>query len=323
MTVSVLVPVFKVEDKIERCARSLFTQTYPNLEYIFVNDCTPDRSFDILHEVTEEDPNRKDKITFINNEQNRGIAYCRNIAIAKAQGDFVCQVDSDDWLEPDAIEQLVREQQMTDADVVWGDAMMHSTDGESVLTEPHYADKHTWLLCYSRLTPGFTMVNWRRIIRRSLFTEHNIKAIEGNNYAEDKVIMTQVAYYAKSYSYINRIVYHYNQLSEDTMTSLLRRKGFALEVFQQEMRNILAIEDFWRDKESIFYEEFQKAKIGFLMLRLSDALRYSSLRGYNRVKRHIDSVNRHYYEVVGLDNWKSRFVYSNYYIAKTYLTFHR
>ena len=49
--ISVLVPIYGVEQYIERCARSLFEQTYPNLEYVFVNDCTPDRSMEILRQV--------------------------------------------------------------------------------------------------------------------------------------------------------------------------------------------------------------------------------------------------------------------------------
>lgn len=321
MKVSVLVPVFKVEKWIERCVRSLFTQTYHDLEYIFVNDCTPDRSVDIILSVAEEYPRTKESVTIINNKQNFGLAYCRDAAIARACGEFVCIVDSDDWLEPDAIEQLVEEQQKANSDVVWGNAMMHTPSGDMILREPHYADKHEWLLCYCRLTTGYIMVNWRRIIRRSLFSEHNIKAIKGTHYGEDKLLMTQVAYFSKSFSTIDRVVYHYNQLRTTSITAVKHRKEFNAGVFNQEIQSIHAIEDFWQGKETIYYEELMKAKLRFLLLRLSDALRYSSWRGYNMVKRHIDSVDHRYYEEVGLDNWKSRLIYSYYCIAKFYFLY--
>ena len=60
--VSVVIPVYGVEKYIERCARSLFEQTYDNIEYIFVDDCTKDRSIEILQKVLEDYPNRKNQV---------------------------------------------------------------------------------------------------------------------------------------------------------------------------------------------------------------------------------------------------------------------
>ena len=108
--VSVLVPVYGVERYIERCARSLFEQTYPNLEYVFVNDCTPDGSVVVLKRLMEEYPERKPFVRIINHERNRGISATRNTALDYASGEFVSFVDSDDWLESNAIELLVKRQ---------------------------------------------------------------------------------------------------------------------------------------------------------------------------------------------------------------------
>ena len=63
--VSILVPVYGVEKYIERCARSLFEQTYDNIEYIFVDDCTKDRSIGILQKVLEDYPNRKNQVKIL------------------------------------------------------------------------------------------------------------------------------------------------------------------------------------------------------------------------------------------------------------------
>lgn len=67
--VSILVPVYGVEKYIERCARSLFEQTYDNIEYIFVDDCTKDRSIEILQKVLEDYPNRKNQVKILNHEK--------------------------------------------------------------------------------------------------------------------------------------------------------------------------------------------------------------------------------------------------------------
>ena len=96
--VSILVPIYGVERFIERCARSLFEQTYPNIEYVFVNDCTADRSVEILKELVEDYPGRKDAVKIISHEKNRGLAAARNTALENATGVFICHVDSDDWV---------------------------------------------------------------------------------------------------------------------------------------------------------------------------------------------------------------------------------
>ena len=70
MKVSVIIPIYKVEAYIERCARSLFEQTLKDIEYIFVNDCTPDRSVEVLKNVIEEYPDRKSQIRILHHKDN-------------------------------------------------------------------------------------------------------------------------------------------------------------------------------------------------------------------------------------------------------------
>ena len=75
--VSVVIPVYGVEKYIERCARSLFEQTLDDIEYIFVNDCTKDRSIDILNEVINDYPARKQQVRIVHHEENKGSALAR------------------------------------------------------------------------------------------------------------------------------------------------------------------------------------------------------------------------------------------------------
>lgn len=100
--VSILVPVHKVELYIERCARSLFGQSFSNMEFVFVDDCSPDNSCGVLSRVLEEDLHRKSMTKVLHHKTNRGLAAARNMAHDNATGGFVCIVDSDDWLEKDA-----------------------------------------------------------------------------------------------------------------------------------------------------------------------------------------------------------------------------
>ena len=139
--VSILVPIYNVERYIERCARSLFEQTYTNLEYVFVDDCSPDRSLALLQDVIKDYPQRKDAVRIVSHEKNRGLAATRNTALECATGVFISHVDSDDWIAPRMIECLVSKQQETDADIVSCDALIHGSDGERYLEEPNYGSK--------------------------------------------------------------------------------------------------------------------------------------------------------------------------------------
>ena len=96
MKVSILVPVYGVEKYIERCARSLFEQTYEDLEYIFVDDCSPDNSIEILKNTLENYPKRKEQVKIIHHDKNQGLSGARNTALSHATGDYVIFVDSDD-----------------------------------------------------------------------------------------------------------------------------------------------------------------------------------------------------------------------------------
>ena len=97
--VSVIVPIYNVEAFIERCAVSLFEQTLDDIEYIFVNDCTPDNSMTILSAVLERYPQRKEQVRIINQPKNLGAAKAREDGIKVARGKYIIHCDSDDWVD--------------------------------------------------------------------------------------------------------------------------------------------------------------------------------------------------------------------------------
>mgnify|MGYP000541624267 CR=1 FL=1 len=104
--VSVIVPIYGVEPYIEKCARSLFEQSLENMVFIFVNDCTPDKSVEILRQVIEDYPRRYLQIQIIEHEENRGLAMARNSGLLIAKGEYIIHCDSDDWVELDMYEEM-------------------------------------------------------------------------------------------------------------------------------------------------------------------------------------------------------------------------
>lgn len=120
--VSILVPVYGVEKYIGQCARSLFEQDYQHIEYVFVNDCTRDRSIEILLETLKSYPRRASQVKIVDHEVNRGLAAARNTALDHATGEYVLPVDSDDYLSArDAVSRLMEKALEEDDDAVFYD----------------------------------------------------------------------------------------------------------------------------------------------------------------------------------------------------------
>src|SRR5690606_34101887 len=104
--ISVVIPIYNVEKYIERCVRSLFEQTLQNVEYIFVDDSSLDRSVEIVKQILNEYVDRQSHVHFVEHPQNRGLPAARNSGVSKAKGDYIFHCDSDDWLEKDALYEL-------------------------------------------------------------------------------------------------------------------------------------------------------------------------------------------------------------------------
>lgn len=214
--VSILVPVYGVEKYIERCARSIFEQTYRNLEIIFVDDSNPDKSFEILSEVLEDYPERKKQTRILKHNKNLGLSAARNTAVDAATGEFIMHVDSDDWMELNAVEVLMEEQKKTGADIVTGQAIKHDTNKWQVIPRPQFNNKNDFVLDMASLTINHTI--WGRLIRRSLYVDNHIRNKEGVNVGEDFQSMTMLACVAKQTSAICNVVYHYNCMNNESYT---------------------------------------------------------------------------------------------------------
>ena len=221
--VSVIVPVYGVERFIAACAESLFSQTYRELEYIFVDDCSPDASVAVLQDVLKRYPERKPQVHIIHNKENRGSGATRSIALAAATGDFVMYADSDDVLMPDAVEKLVKAQQSSGADIVDGGycrLLPDGTLGETVTPFPGTKETMMRMLLVQNT---ITHQVWARLIRRSLHTENGVDFIHGINMAEDYCIMPRLLFFATR-SYIDDVIYQYRVNETGTFASWLNER---------------------------------------------------------------------------------------------------
>ena len=199
--VSICVPIYGVEKYIERCARSLFEQTYNNIEYIFVDDCSPDHSMDILKNVIEEYTDRKPSVRIIRHEHNKGLAGARNTAIDNASGDFILHIDSDDFVNEDYVSTIVSKQQEGNYDIVVNRIVSVSNKEKSY---PPYAPTHKNKYVSETLSRKANTQIIGKLIRRQLYTDYSIKNVEGINNSEDYQVYSQLVFYAKSIGFEER-----------------------------------------------------------------------------------------------------------------------
>lgn len=210
MLLSILIPVYRVQKYIERCVVSLFEQTMQNnIEFIFVDDCSDDESVNVLMKTLDRYPKRKTQVLLLKHSKNRGLAASRQTALAKASGDYVLTVDSDDWLELNACEILQKKALRTNADIVMFDHYVNYASKQC-----HYRQEsaYTGLECLDLLFKGkMHGGTCTKLIKRKLYLDNKITYIEGLNMLEDISVVFRLFYFAQHIEYIPQPLYHYFQ----------------------------------------------------------------------------------------------------------------
>ncbi len=215
--VSILVPFYKVESYVGRCVESLFTQTYKNIEYVFVNDCTPDRSMEVIKEKIEQF-HVSGKCKIIVHEDNQGISASRNDCLDNMTGDYFLFIDSDDYIDNDMVERLVEAAIKEDADIA-GCGYIEEFPDRSVSHPQFYSNDHDAMMkAITLLTIKGVM--WKLLVRASIVTEHKneVRFIPDRNMVDDYLFCCQLFYYARRFAGVNRCMYHWIQYNPNNYT---------------------------------------------------------------------------------------------------------
>ena len=187
MKVSVIIPIYKVEAFIERCAATLMEQTLPEVEYIFVDDATPDNSIVVLEEVIARYPHRKDQVRIVRHAENKGLPAARNTGLALATGEYIFHCDSDDYVELAMLEEMYNTAKERDADIVWCDWYLTFAKNERYMKQPSY---ETPLEALKAMLSGAMKYNvWNKLVKRSLYVDNNIQLPAGYGMGEDMTMM--------------------------------------------------------------------------------------------------------------------------------------
>lgn len=201
--VSILVPIYGTEKYIEKCARSLFEQTYDNIEYIFVNDCTKDASVEILKKTIEDYPQRKSQVTIISHNTNKGLAASRLTAFEHSTGAYLWCVDSDDYADVQAVSIIVPYMERGYDFISFNYYTNNGNDIQKFNSKP--------LTVNNLLTNEIPPSIWKCIARKELYTQNNILPVVGINSSEDYLLTARLLLVSKRPILLeNNYLYYYN-----------------------------------------------------------------------------------------------------------------
>lgn len=248
--VSVIVPIYNVEVYIEQCAKSLFEQTLDDIEYIFVDDCSPDQSISILKSVLALYPKRINQCKFIIQKKNGGQHVARRIGIQEATGEYTIHCDPDDFVDKYMYEHLYNKAKEEDLDCVWCNYKVYTNSYEEV---NNFAKNKTELL--RLLLRGKRMGSLcNRLIKTSIVKNPSIIYPECP-YSEDLLLVIQYTLLSNSIDFLNESPYIYRKHTESITSNFTNNIDFRQKMCLQASLNVYAIDEVLR--KSGLYKNFE------------------------------------------------------------------
>ena len=257
--VSVIVPVYGVEKYIERCAHSLFEQTLDDIEYIFVDDCTPDNSIDVLKKVIDRYKERleleKKHVIIERMPQNSGQAAVREHGIKKSSGDYVIHCDSDDWVDTDMYRAMFERAVLSGADIVICDYNVANENGNTTVHGVLRKGRENIIKDTLALKCSWSV--WNKLVKRELYLDNGFIYPEFSM-AEDMLLTTQLLVKAQSVDYIDKGFYFYSYnpnsiVNKKNVQSILRN-------FEQNVDNLNKLESFLATRTEDYSEYIDSIK---------------------------------------------------------------
>lgn len=220
--ITIITPFYNVSRYFDRSARSILGQTYPEIEFIFVDDGSPDDCAEQLAALLDGPfRERKERVRLVSRE-NGGLPSARRVGMEHARGAYILHVDSDDWMEPDMAERMVKAALETGSDLVYCDYFKEYADKTRIGREHAYRDRRT-LLKYLIAGKHIRGYHWNKLVKSDLYRDHDL-AQPVVNIREDLVITYQLFYYAEKVFHLAVPLYHYRRDNDASMMHGNRRE---------------------------------------------------------------------------------------------------
>lgn len=224
MKVSIIIPVYNVSAYIERSLKSALNQSYPNIEYILINDGSPDDSFDKVKAIVSQSE-RKDQVVLHDQKENKGIAITRNKGLDLSSGDYLFYLDSDDELPLDSIEKLMLLANEFHPSFVIGNYEVLKNNESKVFK---YKNKSIILsgesVLNTFLKKGWNDMPCNKLLSKDLFLDGKCRFMD-NIVHEDTLWCFELAQNTSSIVYCDDITYIYH-IRSNSITQKKNKKNF-------------------------------------------------------------------------------------------------
>ncbi len=298
--VSIIVPVYNVENYIERCLNSLVNQTFKDIEIITINDGSTDKSLELLNKYAKEDI----RISVID-LGDEGVSYCRNLGIEKANGKYIMFVDSDDWIDSSMVEVMYKKAEENKLDLVMCSYIREFKDHskEKIFNLPQeiiYKDNEVKNELLRKLVGPIKeelsnpeMLDalgtvWGKLYRADILKENKIKFVDLKEIgsAEDTLFNIFTFNYLKKLMFLNKPMYHYWRDNLKSVTSQYNPK-------LKEQRKVFFkyISDFIRENnfEQVFEEALNNrictSVLGLGLIECSQNNKISEINKIKNIKK--------------------------------------
>lgn len=262
INISVIVPVYNVEDYLHVCINSLLNQTYPYFEIICIDDASTDSSLEILEYFSKKDS----RIKIIKNDVNKGPGYSRNQGLNSASGKYISFLDGDDWFSLNALEILIEKAEKDNLDVLMFKALVYYDDPQEFDSERYYdmefMDRwdakifNHWDLNKKDI---FKMPNapWNKLYLKSFLDENYIRFPNEDIIYEDVPFFHKVITSARRVSMLNQYLHNRR-----------RRPGSLMTLTSRSLDNIdlvYKLLDLFLEDSSL-YEYYKKELLNYILV---------------------------------------------------------
>lgn len=301
--VSIIIPVYNMENYLRQCLDSVVGQTYPNVEVLIIDDGSTDLSSLICDEYDE----KFDFVT-VYHKINEGLCSARNLGLKKASGDWILFVDSDDWCSKDYVQNLMSGKGMRDGvDVILSSVYEQRRNGEffvnyyTYLSEGYYDDPDEMKMLQALSIGNF--MYWKRKWSEHLAPRgnngavwdmlYNRKIIEENHvvFEEETKVYEDMLFNMRYFSYVNNAVYvdakgYYYRFNDSGITKKIDKNRL-----QKERYFFEQVEEFSKlQTDNPYFEDAKKMRVSILMRRLVKWVAYAGhFMKMSQIKKEVHS----------------------------------
>ncbi|WP_163710538.1 glycosyltransferase family 2 protein [Mangrovibacterium lignilyticum] len=206
-TVSIIVPIYNSSQYVPKCIKSIINQTYTDFELILINDGSTDQSGEICDEIAKRD----NRIRVIHT-LNGGVSTARNKGIENATGEYLCFIDSDDWIEPDFLESFFYKGDTDYCDIFVIQDFLKEVNGQ-VNPNCNFPNNTFPKSLYSSLFTGTRLFRFghpfAKLYNNNIIQEHKLRFDENIHFSEDLVFMLEYILHINTIRTTSTAKYHY------------------------------------------------------------------------------------------------------------------